>query len=391
MASLVISEAWNQRALLYVASLFSTPNLSIKVTSATGPLLTTSSGKTFQELPAIAKLLVPESLSGRDVQQQAEVSRWLAWGFVERSDLSGVAAVETQLTERSYIAGHSFTVADAVAYFSIARSFQGSAAASATRYPSVWRWLTQLSREPGYSVFSTPGAPAPLTVQAPPQLSLFSSARVSTPAAPAKVAAAAADKVPKPSIPVVVAAKSVAPSPVSASASSADAPPQSAPPQPEAAAPKVRPLRPCCINGLRHQVHVWDVDRKGRRKRRLLRWSHLPLSPRLHGLHSGYYACCPLHPMPPPTCLFLLRPVSEIELKVGFIVEAWVHPTADKLYCEKIDLGEAAGPREIASGLREHIKLEDMQGRRVVVVTNLKPRPLAGFTSNGEEGLWWCA
>ena len=43
-----------------------------------------------------------------------------------------------------------------------------------------------------------------------------------------------------------------------------------------------------------------------------------------------------------------------------------MHPTADKLYCEKIDVGEGA-PREIASGLRGHISLEDMQRRRVVI------------------------
>ena len=73
---------------------------------------------------------------------------------------------------------------------------------------------------------------------------------------------------------------------------------------------------------------------------------------------------------PHPAC-------SEVELKVGLIVEAWVHPTADKLYCEKIDLGEGA-PREIASGLREHIALEDMQRRRVVVgawAVRLRGRP----------------
>jgi tRNA-binding EMAP/Myf-like protein len=60
-----------------------------------------------------------------------------------------------------------------------------------------------------------------------------------------------------------------------------------------------------------------------------------------------------------------------------------VHPSADRLYCESIDLGEPAGPREIASGLREHFPLEAMQNRRVVVAANLKPRPLAGFMSNG--------
>lgn len=65
-------------------------------------------------------------------------------------------------------------------------------------------------------------------------------------------------------------------------------------------------------------------------------------------------------------------------------VLAQVHPTADKLYCEEIDTGDASGPRTIASGLRAHYSLEEMQGRRVVVIANLKPRPLVGFMSHGE-------
>jgi aminoacyl tRNA synthase complex-interacting multifunctional protein 1 len=52
-------------------------------------------------------------------------------------------------------------------------------------------------------------------------------------------------------------------------------------------------------------------------------------------------------------------------------------------YCEEIDVGDATGPRQIASGLRAHYSLEEMSGRRVVVITNLKPRPLVGFTSAG--------
>jgi len=64
-------------------------------------------------------------------------------------------------------------------------------------------------------------------------------------------------------------------------------------------------------------------------------------------------------------------------------VKVWNHPSAERLFCEEIDVGEGA-PRQIASGLREHFTLEQMQGRRVVVVTNLKPAKLVGFESNGE-------
>ncbi|KAG8462312.1 hypothetical protein KFE25_012132 [Diacronema lutheri] len=73
---------------------------------------------------------------------------------------------------------------------------------------------------------------------------------------------------------------------------------------------------------------------------------------------------------------------STLDVRVGRIVEAWAHPDSEKLFCERIDVGEAQ-PREIASGLRAHYKLEQLADRLVLVVCNLKPAKLAGFESNG--------
>ena len=56
------------------------------------------------------------------------------------------------------------------------------------------------------------------------------------------------------------------------------------------------------------------------------------------------------------------------------------HPDSDYLYCEKIMVGKEL--RHIASGLQDHVKLEDMKGK-VIVMANLKPRMLGGFESNG--------
>jgi hypothetical protein len=53
-----------------------------------------------------------------------------------------------------------------------------------------------------------------------------------------------------------------------------------------------------------------------------------------------------------------------------------------RLFCEEIDIGEDA-PRRIASGLREHYSLEEMQGRKLIVVCNLKEAKLVGFVSQG--------
>jgi methionine--tRNA ligase beta chain len=75
--------------------------------------------------------------------------------------------------------------------------------------------------------------------------------------------------------------------------------------------------------------------------------------------------------------------ISKLDIRVGVIQKAWVHPEADKLYCEEIDIGEESGPRQIASGLRAHYELEELEGKRVLVLTNLKSRKLVGFASHG--------
>jgi len=74
---------------------------------------------------------------------------------------------------------------------------------------------------------------------------------------------------------------------------------------------------------------------------------------------------------------------TKVDIRVGKIVKVWEHPDAERLFCEQIDVGEEGGPREIASGLREHYALEQMQDRKVLVVCNLKAAKLAGFSSNG--------
>lgn len=74
--------------------------------------------------------------------------------------------------------------------------------------------------------------------------------------------------------------------------------------------------------------------------------------------------------------------VSWLDLRVGHILEAEKHPDSDKLYVEKIDVGEEE-PRTILSGLAHHMPLDRVRGARVVVCCNLPPRPLAGIPSHG--------
>jgi len=75
--------------------------------------------------------------------------------------------------------------------------------------------------------------------------------------------------------------------------------------------------------------------------------------------------------------------LSLMEIRVGKIVEIGTHPEADTLFVEKVDIGEADGPRTIVSGLVAFCKAEELLNRQVVVLCNLKPRPLKGIMSAG--------
>jgi len=87
---------------------------------------------------------------------------------------------------------------------------------------------------------------------------------------------------------------------------------------------------------------------------------------------------------PPPQPAATEIDISKLNILVGVINKAYPHedPTAEKLYCEEIDVGEEE-PRQIASGLRDHYTVDDLVGRRVCVLANLKTRKLRGFPSHG--------
>eukprot|EP01129_Flabellula_baltica_P014667 TRINITY_DN7084_c0_g1_i1.p1 TRINITY_DN7084_c0_g1~~TRINITY_DN7084_c0_g1_i1.p1 ORF type:complete len:544 (-),score=170.81 TRINITY_DN7084_c0_g1_i1:22-1590(-) len=71
-----------------------------------------------------------------------------------------------------------------------------------------------------------------------------------------------------------------------------------------------------------------------------------------------------------------------LDVRVGQIISAEVHPNADGLYVEQIDVGEEQ-PRTIVSGLRAYYELEDLIGRQVIVILNLAPKNTRGITSHG--------
>ncbi|OMH79494.1 tRNA-aminoacylation cofactor arc1 [Zancudomyces culisetae] len=71
---------------------------------------------------------------------------------------------------------------------------------------------------------------------------------------------------------------------------------------------------------------------------------------------------------------------AMIDIRVGIIVSAEKHPDADSLYVEQIDVGEEQ-PRTVVSGLVKYMTLDELIGRKVLVVCNLKPASMRGVKS----------
>ncbi|XP_068755338.1 tyrosine--tRNA ligase, cytoplasmic-like [Montipora capricornis] len=71
---------------------------------------------------------------------------------------------------------------------------------------------------------------------------------------------------------------------------------------------------------------------------------------------------------------------SRLDLRIGKVLSAKKHPDADSLYLEEIDIGEEK-PRTVVSGLADYVPLEELKGRLVVMMCNLKPVKMRGITS----------
>ncbi|MCB9682751.1 MAG: methionine--tRNA ligase [Alphaproteobacteria bacterium] len=73
---------------------------------------------------------------------------------------------------------------------------------------------------------------------------------------------------------------------------------------------------------------------------------------------------------------------AKVALRAGRVVAADRHPDADRLLVLQVDVGEEA-PRQIVAGIASAFAPEDLVGRQVVVVVNLKPVKLRGVESRG--------
>ncbi len=77
---------------------------------------------------------------------------------------------------------------------------------------------------------------------------------------------------------------------------------------------------------------------------------------------------------------------AKLQFQVGEIVKCEEVPKSKKLLCSQVKIGSQT--RQILSGIKAYYSPEEMVGKKVMVVTNLKPARLAGMVS---EGMILCA
>ena len=77
---------------------------------------------------------------------------------------------------------------------------------------------------------------------------------------------------------------------------------------------------------------------------------------------------------------------GKLQFQVGEIIACEEVKKSRKLLCSQVKIGSQV--RQIVSGIKAHYSAEEMVGKKVMVVTNLKPAKLAGILS---EGMILCA
>lgn len=72
---------------------------------------------------------------------------------------------------------------------------------------------------------------------------------------------------------------------------------------------------------------------------------------------------------------------KKLDLRVGEILTAEVHPQADRLLVLRVRIGEEE--RTIVAGIRRHYAETELVGKKIVVVVNLEPAEIRGIKSEG--------
>lgn len=73
----------------------------------------------------------------------------------------------------------------------------------------------------------------------------------------------------------------------------------------------------------------------------------------------------------------------KLDLRVAEVLSVEDIEGADKLYKLNLDVGPEIGKRTICAGLKEYYSKEDLEGRKIIYFSNLKPRKMKGIESQG--------
>jgi len=71
---------------------------------------------------------------------------------------------------------------------------------------------------------------------------------------------------------------------------------------------------------------------------------------------------------------------AKVQIQIGLILGAEVIEGSDKLLKLTVDFGEEL-PRQVLSGIRAFMALDELVGRKYLFVTNLDPRMMMGMES----------
>lgn len=334
--------------------------------------LTTSDGQQLSTFTSICRYLASQSsksqqLLGAIPLDRATVQDWLSFRNTELHGLSEAQLIKVnqRLQCKVYLVGHSVSLADLVLFATLYRALANIPSAQIIdRYPSLFRWFDFLQH-----TVDPAGHYKRVDVRKPK----FQQA----PAPPAPVAKAekakAADAQPTTSSTSTTTAQSVKESKgakaksTSAAAGSSkervDAVPAAAKTAAsghatDAATPAATPANVGKTDGTAPSEATTPKQDGASKKQK---GKEAPAAAKKAG--------------DDPT-------IDMLDIRVGQIVSVKQHPNADSLYVEEIDLGEDK-PRQIVSGLVKFVPVEQMQNRRVVVVTNLKPAKMRDVMSYG--------
>ncbi|ORY92391.1 hypothetical protein BCR35DRAFT_285723 [Leucosporidium creatinivorum] len=297
--------------------------------------LTTSSGE-VSSLPEVAVALFEAGGKSNDAlgasdEEKKGVKSWLSRigeGQFEKEE--GVKTLDGELQARTYLVGETVTAADLSLVAALHPYISSATHSLHLSHPSVTRHFDHIQHLPSVAPsLPTLFTPSPVVIDANnvPVVEIKQDVKVKKPKAAAAAEGTAAGAVEAVAAPVKEAAKKV--EEVVKDAAAAVLP-----------------------EGVVKGVKKEKKEKKGGEGKRA----------------------------PPPPPVVEAPAPWQIDLRVGRIIDVKVHPDADSLYVEQIDVGEAE-PRTVVSGLVKYKTLEEMQGATLITVCNLKPANMRGVKS----------